>query len=298
MPSIVSQRHYPSMARRAAADGSFGRCLRSPRREHCEACRTSIDIQATTPNSTKDTTMTTATVAARPQTHDTTVVASPRLDLYAPIHKALRNFMCDTLCRVGRIDVNDVDELQQTLAQCDQLLALCEGHVHHENDFMHPAIDARQPAGSKRIAHEHEEHLQSIAELRDEVAALRCAADPARALRLYRHLALFVADNFRHMHIEETAHNAALWAHYSDAELMQLHGRLMASIDPREHLLVARWMLPALTPGERKAVVGGMKADAPPEAFLGLMAHVRPHLSKKTWVQLAQDFAMPRGVQP
>lgn len=242
--------------------------------------------------------MNAAAIASRPQAHDTAARAVPRVDLYAPIHKALRNFMCDTLGRVGRIDLNDADELKQTLAQCDQLLALCEGHVHHENQFMHPAIEARQPAGSKRIAHEHEEHLQSIAELREEVAALRRAAEPARALQLYRHLALFVAHNFQHMHIEETAHNAALWAHYSDAELMQLHGRLMASIDPREHLLVGRWMLPALTPAERNAVVGGMKAEAPPEAFLGLMTHIRPHLPRKTWAQLAQDFDLPNEAHP
>jgi hypothetical protein len=216
---------------------------------------------------------------------------APRVDLYAPIHKALRSFMSDTLARVGRMDVADADELPSTLAQCDELLALCASHVHHENDFMHPAIEARQPRVSTRIAHEHEEHLQSIGELRDEVATLRAAdaaARPALALRLYRHLALFVAGNFQHMHIEETAHNAALWAHYSDAELLQLHARLLASIDPREHLLVARWMVPALTPGERAAVLGGMRADAPPEAYLGLLAHLRPHLDDKTWAQLVQ----------
>jgi len=100
------------------------------------------------------------------------------------------------------------------------------------------------------------------------------------------------------MHIEETTHNAALWAHYSDAELMQLHGRLMAAIDPREHLLVARWMLPALTPAERSAVVGGMKAEAPPEAFLGLMAQVRPHLSRQIWSQLAHEFNLPKETHP
>ena len=33
-------------------------------------------------------------------------------------------------------------------------------------------------------------------------------------------LALFIADNFQHMHVEETAHNAVLWARYTDAELM------------------------------------------------------------------------------
>lgn len=226
-----------------------------------------------------------------PQPARASTATAPRLDLYAPIHKALRSMMSDTLGRIGRVDVADAEELQQGLAQLEALLALCESHVHHENHFMHPAIEARQPSGSVRIAHEHEEHLQHIAELRDEVATLRAAPSQARAalaLRLYRHLALFVAANLQHMHIEETAHNAALWAHYSDAELMQLHGRLMASIDPREHLTVARWMVPALTPAERAAVVGGMKAEASPEAFMGLLAHIRPHLDDKAWKQLAR----------
>ena len=241
--------------------------------------------------------MTPSLAAQRPQAQTQTAAAAPRLDLYAPIHKALRSFMTDTLGRVGRLDVADAQELQQTLAQCDELLALCASHLRHENDFVHPAIEARRPAGSKRIAQEHEEHLHSIAELRDELAALRAAAvptTPTLALRLYRHLALFVADNFQHMHIEETAHNAALWAHYSDAELMELHGRLVASIDPREHLLVARWMLPALAPVERAAVVGGMRAEMPPEALAGLLAHLRPHLDAKAWAQL-QALA---GAQP
>jgi hypothetical protein len=235
----------------------------------------------------------TPTLIASKSPAQTATGSAPRVDLYAPIHKALRSFMSDTLLRVGRIDVADIDEMQCTLAQCDELLALCESHVHHENHFMHPAIEARQPSGSVRIAHEHEEHLQHIGELRDEVATLRAAqaqaqARPALALRLYRHLALFVAANLQHMHIEETAHNAALWAHYSDAELMQLHGRLMASIDPREHLLVGRWMLPALTPDERTAVVRGMQAETPPEALMGLLAHIRPHLDDKAWTQLSQ----------
>jgi hypothetical protein len=61
-----------------------------------------------------------------------------------------------------------------------------------------------------------------VAMLRDEASALQAAGDGERmplALRLYHHLALFVADNFQHMHIEETVHNPTLWAHYSDAEL-------------------------------------------------------------------------------
>jgi len=213
-----------------------------------------------------------------------------RMDLYVSIHKALRSFMTDTLGRIGRIDVFDRADRDAALAQLDELLGLCLSHLRHENEFVHTAIEARQPAGSQRIAGEHDEHVETIAALQAEADALRGAGagDAERlALRLYRHLALFVAENFQHMHIEETVHNALLWQHYGDAELGALHGRLLASIAPQEHLLVARWMVPASTPAERAAIVGAAKAQMPPEALLGVMRMVRPHIDDAGWAKLA-----------
>ena len=213
-----------------------------------------------------------------------------RMDLYVSIHKALRHFMSDTLTRIGRIDVADRADRDAALAQLEELLGLCRDHLRHENEFVHTAIEARQPAGSRRIAEEHAEHADSIAALQGEAAALRESHGEGAvrgALRLYRHLALFVAENFQHMHIEETVHNALLWQHYSDAELAALHGRLLASIPPQGHVLVARWMVPASTPAERAQIVGGAKAQMPPEALLGLMGVVRPHLDDAGWAKLA-----------
>jgi len=237
------------------------------------------------------------TAIARPAAAASSASQAGRMDLYVSIHKALRHFMTDTLTRVGRIDVADRADRDEALAQLEALLGLCLGHLRHENEFVHTAIEARQPAGSQRIADEHVEHAESIAALQEEAAALRAAsgADAARlALRLYRHLALFVAENFQHMHFEETVHNALLWQHYSDAELAVLHGRLMASIAPKEHLLVSRWMLPASTPAERALVAGAAKEEMPPEALLGVMSVVRPHLDDAGWAKLAAAI----GIDP
>ena len=222
----------------------------------------------------------------------------PRLDLYAPIHKALRNAMTETLALVGRLDVFDAAETASTMAAFEALLDLCLKHLEHENEFVHPAIEARQPRGAQRTADDHLEHVLSIEALRSEGRAL-VAAEPAErmalAQRLYRHLALFVAENFQHMHIEETVNNAALWAAYSDAELLALHGRLMASISPQEHLAVARWMLPALSPVERAGLLGAAKREMPPEAFLGVIEHVRPYLDKSGWDKMAPIVRAPRS---
>jgi hypothetical protein len=239
-----------------------------------------------------------ATSIARPEAHPSARrEEAPRRDLYVSIHKALRSFMSDTLVRVGRIDVADGADRAGALDQLDELLALCLAHLRHENEFVHAAIEARQAAGSERIAGEHVEHGETIAALQAESASLRQAegADAARlALRLYRHLALFVAENFQHMHFEESVHNALLWRHYSDGELDALHERLLASIAPQEHLLVARWMVPASTPAERAAIVGAAKTQMPPEALLGVMSVVRPHVDDAGWLKLAAAI----GIDP
>ena len=218
-----------------------------------------------------------------------TAPAAPRFDMYGPIHKALRSFMCDTLLRAGRMDVDDAAERDATLDQVDALLAFCLDHIEHENAFVHAAIEARQPAGSKRTADDHVEHIETIAALRDETAAVRHAQPQTQTLlahRLYHHLALFVAENLQHMHIEETANNAALWALYSDAELHEIHARLLAVIPPAKELLVVRWMVPALNPMERAAIVGHAKTLMPPEAFLGILIHLQPHMDAPGWSKL------------
>lgn len=237
--------------------------------------------------------MNTAT-ASRPAAQAAT---AHRLDLYVGIHKALRHFMTDTLHRVGRMDSGDAAELARTLGQFEDLMALCEQHIHHENHFVHAAIEARAPRAAARTAGDHVEHFAHIEALRADarrVAQADAAARPALALRLYRHLALFVADNFQHMNVEETQNNAALWANYRDDELMALHQRIVASLPPEENLLVMRWMIPASTPAERAQVLGGMRAGAPAEAFAAALDAVRPHLDDSAWDQLARALGVPQ----
>jgi hypothetical protein len=218
---------------------------------------------------------------------------APRMDMYAGIHKALRALMADTLLAVGRLDFEDADELNATTARVLELLDFCRSHLRHENEFVHAAIEARAPGASAVIAHEHEEHEKHIESLAGAVHALRDCAGAGRAraaLDLYRSLALFIADNFQHMHVEETAHNAVLWARYTDAELVAIHNALVASIPPQEMMFTARWLIPFMNPAERAGVLSDMQANAPAPAFTAVLDVVRPHLSDKEWAKLARSL--------
>jgi len=215
--------------------------------------------------------------------------ALPRVDLYAGIHKALRALMADTLTAVGRMDADDPLELAQTTQRVLQLLDFMRSHLHHENTFIHPALEARAPGASGAIAHEHDEHEAEIFSLAGATTALlnlKGAARAAAVLALYRQLAIFIAHNFEHMHVEETAHNAVLWARYTDAELIALHDRLIASIPPQEMMFAIRWIVPFMNPQERAAMLSDMKAHAPAPAFAAALDVVRPHLSGREWEKL------------
>lgn len=221
---------------------------------------------------------------------------APRVDMYSGIHKALRALMADTLLAVGRMDPDDALELAQTSQRVLELLDFCAGHLRHENEFVHTAMEARAPGASAQIAHEHEEHTQHIAELNTVVGALLNAPQAGRAAaatELYRSLALFISENFQHMHVEETAHNAVLWARYTDAELIDIHNALVASIPPQEMMYTVRWLVPFMNPAERAAMLGDMKVHAPAPAFAAVIDTVRPHLSEQEWLKLARALDLP-----
>ncbi len=212
------------------------------------------------------------------------MTSSPRFDIYAPIHKALRLFMTDTLHSLSRMDLGDPQDLAAGLDRLETLLEAACRHLQHENDFIHPAIEEHSTGASHRIAAEHREHLEAIATLRAQAVALRAGPGPAAAHRLYRQLAAFIAENFEHMDVEETRHNQALWAAYDDAELQAIEGRILASIGPQEMGLWLRWMLPAFNPAERAQLIAGL----PDEVRAPVLGQARTLLDDVAWAKLCR----------
>lgn len=231
-------------------------------------------------------------IAALAQAHQ-----APRVDLYGVIHKALRAMMADTLVAVGRLDSEDPAACARTCTQAASLLDFCASHLAHENLWVHPAIEARAAGASERIAREHDDHLRHIAALRALLARVQDAGDgaarTAAAEALYRALALFIADNLVHMQAEETTHNALLWARYTDAELLAIHAALVGAIPADEMAFTLGWMLPAMNPPERQAMLADLRDNAPPGVFEGTLALARQHLDGSAYARLARGLGLP-----
>jgi iron-sulfur cluster repair protein YtfE (RIC family) len=216
------------------------------------------------------------------------------VDIYAGIHKAVRAYLCDTLARVARLDLDDEPAVSAAMLQVRELLEFCTDHIAHEDRFVHPAMEARRPGSTAGTAADHVHHAHTVAALLDACGTLETGTAAERHAawqRLQRGLAQFTGDNLLHMDTEESANNAVLQSCYSDGELIALHQQILAALSPREMAVSMRWMLIGSSPAERVQLLAGVQADAPPQAFDAVLGLAQECLDSPAWNKLAAALA-------
>ena len=102
-----------------------------------------------------------------------------------------------------------------------------------------------------------------------ELKAVSASAD-AEPRTFYRTLARFISIYLAHMAVEEGAVSDALFAAYTDRDLMAIEGELVASIPPPKMGEFMILMLPAMNLDERCELLAGMRAGAPAEVYAGM----------------------------
>ncbi len=220
--------------------------------------------------------------------------ARVRYNIYSNPHKALRLALGELLVAAGRVDPCDDAEVAGLAGQVRSLLLFCRTHLEKEEAFVHPAMEARRPGSTVATDHDHRDHLAAFEQLEADVRALEESSAERRdaaATDLYRHLALFAADNFVHMHTEETDNNDALWAAYADDELRALEQRLVASIPPEVLQITLRWMMPAMNPSERAGLLLELRERVPAAAFAAIVAGAQSSLTEPERRKLALTLA-------
>lgn len=205
-----------------------------------------------------------------------------RYDFYAAIHKAVRFTMAQTLIDLGRADASDPVNVRQTLDRVRALVEFSANHIGHEDAHVHPAIRARAANWDGQTAVDHEHHALSFDLLRRCIAAVERAPAGERAAaltRLYREVAVFMAEDLLHMAVEEGENNRVLWAHYSDSELQEIEHTIVATMQPDEAANSLRLILLAATPADRAATLDAVRRTAPPEVYDGALEAIRFDLS-------------------
>lgn len=211
-----------------------------------------------------------------------------RWDLYGPIHKGLRHAHAQMSTRLGRADYTG--DVRPLIADLRAHLALAAKHLGHEEAFIHTLLEASAPAALQTLDEEHRRHRDRFEALGALIDRLETAAPAERERRgrmLYLAFTAFVAEDLEHMRREETETWPLLCAQFSDAELIALEMRIVASLAPEDNIAFMRIMLPAMNPSERIGLLRGMKAGAPPEAYAAVIElAARPTLPVEDFAEL------------
>ena len=226
-------------------------------------------------------------------------MSKPRINMYNGIHKALRNFMSHTMTRLACADAADSEDLQGALQQTRELLAALRQHLQHEGTHVHPAMHARRPGSAQVAEGDHDHHdwaIDKLLALCDHCASAVGSARFQQLDHLHLQMSVFVGENLVHMNLEETEHNAVLWACYTDEELEAIHERVRAEITPEEMQATMRWMIPALNPAERAGMLVAMRAGMPAPAFAGVLAMTRSLLNERDMRKLELALAEPQAI--
>jgi hypothetical protein len=164
--------------------------------------------------------------------------ASARVQPYRALHKALRARLAHTQLRAAVLDAADPRDRAALVDEVERALAVCAEHLAHEDRFLHEPLRARSARAVLALHHDHLDQLDGIAALRLLLQRVRDAGDDGATLayELSLRLSQFVADNLAHMAEEESTLTGALWAHFTDAELVALTDALHESLSRGERL--------------------------------------------------------------
>lgn len=211
----------------------------------------------------------------------TPVTISARPQPYRFIHKGLRALMLRTLTQMATLDARRDDERGDMVAAVTELLQFCSDHLQHENAFFHAPLRARAPRAVLPFDDDHEGHEIAIGQLQAQLAQLAGggALATTHAHSLYLALSRFVGENLEHMAEEETTLTEALWAHFSDAEILAMGEALRASLSAQEAAYALRWIARGLNDEEVGELLGKAQGELSPAAYTGLLAMVSHELS-------------------
>ncbi len=212
-----------------------------------------------------------------------------RVNLYLGIHKALRAVLFDAAAWTARTDFTDEVETAQATSALRRVLRMVVDHGEHEERWIHAHLRERAPETVLVIEGEHVRMDSSMNLLAELCAELEESSGDARALlgeQLHAELNCFVGDYLLHMHREETEGNAALWAHFSDAELLALQGELLTQIPPMRFAEWMQIMLPSMNAKDRATFVEELRGGAPSPIFRGFTRLAEQVLSDDQWAAL------------
>ncbi|HEX2630917.1 MAG TPA: hemerythrin domain-containing protein [Chitinophagaceae bacterium] len=217
-----------------------------------------------------------------------------RFNTFNQIHKALRALLYDAALTLQQTSFSNPDEAEDALEKLRIVLDVFDKHAQHEDHFILPAIQQYEPSIADSFEQEHVEDHELAEKLRNLMLLFEKQQDPRKKEEtghaiLHAFIA-FLSFNLDHMAKEETVLNDRLWRYYSDAEIIALNQKIVASIPPAEMQFTAAWMMKGMNNTEITGWLKVVQKTAPEVVFSMLFSIAEKELPAMRFRRILEDL--------
>lgn len=204
-----------------------------------------------------------------------------RVNIYGFPHKGLRNGLGKLSLAIGNLNTEDSEAVKEVVSLAEELSELLELHLHSEEEFVSPPLEAKVP-GSTEHNHEDHEAMEALEkQMITAVKALEANPNPGTQEEAYQAINLFIREYFRHMSEEEGDMNRVIWDNFSDEDILGWQGQILSKLTPEQFFKWFKYIIPALSPFEQQIMLAGFKENAPEEAYNMTIQGLKPFVSEK-----------------
>jgi hypothetical protein len=190
-----------------------------------------------------------------------------RFNAFSLIHKALRHMMYDTALTLQQTNFAEESEANIAIEKIETVVHTFEGHAHHEDTLVLPAVKKYDAALVQSFENEHEKDMALGNMLKNLINIYRHTNFEEEKINagsaLSKSFVDFMVFNLEHMGKEEILINAVLWKNYTDEQIMDISKQIAANVPPAEMALVSQWMIRSVNNSEAINWLLGIKASAP-----------------------------------
>ena len=216
-----------------------------------------------------------------------------RFNIFNQIHKALRALLYDTALLLQQTHFAHPEEAEVALSRVRHVLDVIDKHGEHEDNSILPAIKEYEPSLVDAFEQEHEADHELAEILRAKISAFENETTEGKLKIGHDILQDFIAYttfNLDHMAKEESVLNERLWRYYSDAEIVEINHRIVASIPPEEVAFTSAWMMRGLSNSEISRWLKEVQRNAPEFVFSALFTIAERELPYERFRKVLEDL--------
>lgn len=199
----------------------------------------------------------------------------------------------DCAMTLQHTDFTNTEAASKAFEKVNLILEFFDDHADHEDAHFLPMVKKTHEALVHEFEQEHVKDRELSINLKNALAAYSNAQNDEERIqaghKIFYGFNAFIAFNLEHTNKEETVLNEALWANYTDAEIIAANGRLIATIPPAKSAISVKWMMKGCSDVEIVQFIRAVKTVAPPPMVEMLMQIAENELS-----QHRKDIIMPQ----